>query len=106
MKTVKFNMWDQSYDAGGGGGGGGGFMAGTPGGAEGGGSKKRQRANNIVPVFVSDVAGCVGETLVVEGQETGMLVLVGQVGTTTLMLKPFKANNVLFTGSVCQPCRD
>ncbi len=50
---------------------------GTPGGA--GGEKKRRRADNVVPVRISDVLDSTGESLSVEGQEVGMVVLVGQV---------------------------
>ena len=49
----------------------------TPGGGGEGG--KKRRAQNLVPVRISDVLDMTGETLTVEGQEVGMVVVVGQV---------------------------
>jgi len=59
----------------------GGFMATqtTDSPSGGGGGKKRQRAQNVIPVQVSDVLDYTGETMTVEGQEVGFVVLVGQV---------------------------
>ncbi len=56
----------------------------TPGGSgatpgAGGEKRGRQRAQNIVPVFIRDVTDSSGETFSVEGQEVGMVVVVGQV---------------------------
>ncbi len=50
----------------------------TPGGAQGG-DKKRQRAQNIVPVLIKDILSWPEETFKVEGQDVGMVVLVGEV---------------------------
>lgn len=51
--------------------------SGTPGGA--GGGKKPQRAQNVVPVQVASILEHSGETFQVQGQDVGMVVLVGQV---------------------------
>ncbi len=51
----------------------------TPDAAAAGGKGKRRRAENIVPVRASDILDSTGESLVVEGQEVGMVVLVGQI---------------------------
>ncbi len=77
------SLFPSGYDAGNGGGG---FMGETQSGSAtpGKGDKKRRRADNVVPVRVADILDAPGESLVVEGQEVSIVVLVGQVKAVEL----------------------
>lgn len=68
-------MWEQGY------GNAGGFyeQGATQGGTPSGGEKKRQRAQNLVPVSVRTILDCGEDSLKVEGQEVGMVTVVGKV---------------------------
>ena len=70
-------MWDANQTFGGDAMGPGGFMPGD--GDKTSEKSKRQRANNIVPVWISDILESKDEAFRVEDRDVGMVVLVGQV---------------------------